>query len=39
MRNVRWWNPKTQQFSWEDPRYHTTWRAVQENNGTGMMAG
>ncbi|GFH13727.1 uncharacterized protein HaLaN_09667 [Haematococcus lacustris] len=29
MRNVRWWNPKTQQYSWEDPRFLTPWRAVK----------
>ncbi len=32
MKNVRWYNPKTEEFSWEDPKLSTPWREI---NGKG----
>jgi len=32
--NVRWFNEKTQQFSWEDPKTTSHWRPVEEEGRT-----
>ncbi len=32
-RNVRWYNEKTQQFSWEDPKAKSHWRQVEQDSG------
>ena len=29
MKNVRWYNPRTKEFSWEDPKFQTPWRELQ----------
>ncbi len=29
LKNVRWYNPRTQEFSWEDPKFQTPWRELQ----------
>lgn len=34
MLNVRWYNEKTQQFSWEDPKNGNHWRPITENDKT-----
>ncbi len=28
--NVRWYNEKTNEFSWIDPLYHTPWRQLKD---------
>ncbi|GAX83439.1 hypothetical protein CEUSTIGMA_g10864.t1 [Chlamydomonas eustigma] len=32
--NVRWFNEKTQQYSWEDPKTTSHWRPVEEDGKT-----
>mmetsp|Transcript_14099 Transcript_14099/g.30569 ORF Transcript_14099/g.30569 Transcript_14099/m.30569 type:complete len:409 (+) Transcript_14099:6-1232(+) len=31
--NVRWFNERTNEFTWEDPKYHTPWRAINDDDG------
>eukprot|EP00798_Chlamydomonas_sp_ICE-L_P023285 gene23285-30521_t len=31
--NVRWYNEKTQEFAWVDPKYHTPWREIKNEEG------
>lgn len=28
LKNVRWYNPRTKEFSWEDPKFQTPWREL-----------
>lgn len=35
-KNLRWYNPQTKEFSWEDPRYLTPWRAVVSEKGVRL---
>jgi hypothetical protein len=28
LKNVRWYNPRTNKHSWEDPEDHTEWKSV-----------
>ena len=32
--NIRWYNEKTQEFSWEDPKAKSHWKPIEEGGKT-----